>query len=355
MVLVPVYNVGAMPATAFELLFKQLSGVELQTSCEFNFLWLPFNLRAYRTDHGPFRAAFEEKHGVGFDAVLAIIAALCLRVFFRWRYHAPTSIIRDWQRAYEGPLLREVLQHEIQLLATQASMVIDPNEHQVSDANLDRAFRFLELGDSNRSDIDLLYPGPHHLILPYDGERVFVDYAWILRRLIDLFIGTHIADQRFKGDLLEMVVRFTESVLPVGPCKSSDGMSKQIDAAFSMDKRLVIVECKAVGQSIGFERGDPEAMAFRKRLVDESLSQVDDKAMWLANHPEGANYDIRHYEDILPIAVTPFVEYVPTTDPHYWLTEHLPRILTPHELKMALENGTLASVAANCIKISSSQ
>ena len=52
-------------------------------------------------------------------------------------------------------------------------------------------------------------------------------------------------------------------------------------------------------------------------VVELALTQVDDKANWLAAHLVGSNYDITVYDYILPIAVSPFVEFIPSQDTRY--------------------------------------
>lgn len=114
-----------------------------------------------------------------------------------------------------------------------------------------------------------------------------------------------IKDQNFKGAALERVVRFRKSILPTKPCKAR-GEMRQIDAAFDMGDRLIIVECRAVNWSIGFDREQPEAIRFRIDAMDRALDQIDEKARWLAAHPVGSNYEISHYREILPVVVSPF-------------------------------------------------
>jgi len=140
-------------------------------------------------------------------------------------------------------------------------------------------------------------------------------------------------------------------VLPLGPCESYEGEKRQVDAAFEFEDRLVIVECRAVGRSIGFERGNPEAIQFRQRVIEKALGDVDEKARWLARHPVGRNYDIRRFRTIIPVAVTPFVEFVPSLNPRYWLTEQLPRVLTPGELKEALDKNIFGGGCKNAVSI----
>lgn len=116
------------------------------------------------------------------------------------------------------------------------------------------AIKFWSLDESNRNNIDLSYSGPHYIFIPIQNGQVLVDYAWIIRRLHDLFFGINIRAQNFKGNALENIVRKSKSALPTGPCKSFTRERRQIDYAFPFDDYLVIAECKAVSMSIGFDR-----------------------------------------------------------------------------------------------------
>ena len=87
-------------------------------------------------------------------------------------------------------------------------------------------------------------------------------------------------------------------------------------------------------------RGDPEAIQFRIDRIDQALTEVGDKARWLSLNPVGKNYDVRGYKRIIPVVVTPFVEYIPSLNHRDWLDESLPRVLTPSELNEAMESCT---------------
>jgi hypothetical protein len=189
--------------------------------------------------------------------------------------------------------------------------------------------------------------GPHSLFLPLNDDRFFIDYAWVQRVLYNLFFNIRVSDQNFKGDALEEIVHRRRSVLPTGPCLALNGESRQVDAAFEVGDSLVIVECRAVARSFGVDRGDVRAIQFRTELVDRTLNDIDEKARWLAANPVGTNYDVRKYKSIIPVGVTPFVEYMPSLDPFYWLNEKTPRVLTPFELKNALDDGTLEATSGS--------
>jgi hypothetical protein len=268
-VFLPTYNVGKIPFSDFNSLFSHFS-VKFKpiTSANFfNFIWLPFDLRQFRDIHVPFINVFNDKYGVSFDAVLVVIAALCQRVFYIWEESKGASIFRFWQRAYEGPYLRTYVNAEILAFAKSGLQLLGLSDLAVSRKEILKAIRFWTLNDETRPEIGLIYTGPHSVFLPYGNKRVFIDYAWILRRLYDLFIGLSIPDQNFKGDLLEDLVQEETAVLPRGNCKTKEGKQKQIDAAYSVGTRLIIVECKATGKSIGFICGDPGSIRFRKKSL----------------------------------------------------------------------------------------
>jgi hypothetical protein len=349
-VFIPVYNVFGQTSDDYATLFRELLNLYIYPPIQPNFIWVPHSLRQYYQAHRPFSESFAENHGVSLGAVLAVLAAMCQAVFATWRSSKGNALPRYLQRAYEGPYAREYVRERIEAYLTEARESIGI-EGVIRDRELARAMHFWELDQGKRAAIDIAYPGPHQLLLPYGRDRLFIDYAWIARRLYDLLFGLMLADQNFKGDALERAVRWGQCVLPRGQARRPNG-AKQADASYGVGDRLVLVECKAFAQSIGFHRGAPEAIRYRSDKIAEALDVVDEKASWFAQHPLGDNYDISLYTSILPVVVTPFVEYVPSLHPRYWLTPSLPRVMTVGELKSALEDGTLATVAVNLVRIS---
>ena len=348
-VILPVYNVYGVSSYDLKDIFATY-GVHFIQDFTPNFLWTPLNLRQYRIAHAPFAKAFYEKHNVTLDSVLAIIAALSLRALYKW-HHAPESLHRYFQRAYiVGDT--ELVKEDLLRFLPQACKTLGLNKSDVSDSDFLDALSFWTLNDSNRNGIDLSYPGPHYPMLPIRTGKVFIDYAWMIRRLFDLFRYVSIPDQNFKGQALENMISRGSSALPTRPCKSLEGEQKQIDYSYAGSSYLIIVECKAVGMSIGFDRGDPTAIKFRtKNVVERALTEVDDKANWLAQHPKGSNYDITNYSHILPLAISPFVEFIPSKSPHYWLTNDIPRVLTPREFKHILEEPPAIASTFNCVAL----
>jgi len=328
----PVYNLHELTISAFKDFFSKVYRINFVHDFTPNFFWIPLNLRQYRIAHLPYAEPFCKIHNVTLDSVLVLIAALYLRVQYLWQNRID-SLGRYYQRAY-GVSDSSSLQEELLGFLPRACQILGLGKSDVSRKDFLAAIDFWTLNSTKRSNIDLSYSGPHYLFLPIETGRVFVDHAWILRRLYDLFRYVHLPNQNFKGTALEKIVNTGKSALPTKPCKSLNGGKKQIDYAISCGPYLIIVECKAVNMSIGFDRGDPQAIEYRTNyVVNPALEQVDAKADWLAAHTKGSNYDISNYSHILPLAISPFVEFIPSRNTHYWLTNDIPRVLTPSEFK----------------------
>lgn len=151
---------------------------------------------------------------------------------------------------------------------------------------------------------------------------------------------------------MEELVHAGESVLPDGPCRLPDGVEREVDAALAVGKTLILAECRAFGRSFGIERGDPASIEFRNNKIRKALADADEKASRLAAAPVGRNYDLSAFDRIVPVAVTPFAEFIPSLDQHYWLTADIPRVLTPPELDDAIKAGVFGKELPNTLPVS---
>jgi len=351
-VLLPLFNLGEVTAKDYEKILQLMYKTKFPSEFTFNFVWFPFNLRDYRNAHLPFANPFSEKYGISLDAVLAVVAAVLIRVLLVWEKFGISAYTRFHQRAYEGPITYELLLDEINTFIPHAYALLEIEESSISNTEVLAAIKFWELNKNKRDDIGLSYSGPHHLFLPIQSDKYFIDYAWIYRRLYDLFLGVNISNQNFKGDTLEKAVQKGPSALPINPCKAINGEERQVDYAFSVGKYLLIAECKAVWKSIGFDRGDPDSIKHRTdNVVELSISQADEKASWLALNPVGTNYNISSYDYILPVGVSPFVEFIPSKDTRYWISDTIPRVLTVKEFHDLVDDKSSISNTYNKVKI----
>jgi hypothetical protein len=301
-----------------------------------NFIWTLLPLRRFYEAHLPFAEAFQAANGVELVDVLAVTGALLTHVLVTWR-EKEGYIIQTFQRAYDGPWPREQFIEIIRLFLGHTLETLG-SARKPEDVEIESVISALECSEQRRSAIDPLLGAPLSIFLPFGDGRVIVDYAWIHNILYDLFFGIKISDQNFKGLALEKLVHQERSVLPTVACRAKDGSSRQFDAAFESGDLLIVIECRVKARSFAIERGDRHALQLRRDFIEKALSDIDEKADWIQQHPVGTNFDIRNFRRILPVAVTPFEEFIPSLADRYWIRRDLPRVLTPDELRKALRD-----------------
>jgi hypothetical protein len=345
--LLPHYDVTRAGAALLRDVAAKAHKSDLEIGGPPNFVWLPFLLRSFHHAHAPFAEAFDRRHGVSLTAVIAVVAALLARALLSWRDDLP-SLVRHWQRAYDGPYsTRAGIEREVRQFL-EAGLASIGSDARPSDVDVPAAMDFWTC---KRDQVDVSLGGPMAMLLQSGEECWFLDYAWLSYSLYTLFFGVHPDNENFKGLLLEEVIDAGRSVLPGAPCRLPSGIEREIDAALEVGDTLILAECKVFGRSFGFERGDPIAIAFRTNKVEAAIREADDKAARLAEAPVGANYDISRFRRIVPIAVTPFVEYLPSRASWYWLTADIPRVMTPRELAAAIDAGVFRGFVQNELTI----
>ncbi len=324
-----------------------------------SFLPAPINLSQFLAAHRPLEAAFEEQYGFKLEQCLTVIGALSWMAA-TLEESGPFKVLSIEERGYDGAYQFDQIIELVNRLLPEVAKSIGCRAN-VASIDVTRVLEWLTLTEEKRLFIGLCYPGPHSLLIPIQfpgwSERCkfFVDYAWMHRRLVDLFFGIRIDDNNFKGEALEQITRLDQAPLPHRPLVAYDGTSKQIDGSFARGKRLFIAECRVWSRSIGFENGQPEAVRQRSEKIGTVLRDVDRKAEWLVRNPAGKEYDITGFEEIIPVAVNPFVEFIPSLSERYWLRPEVPRVLTPDELHTELSQSNEFIEYFNTYRISHSQ
>ena len=85
---------------------------------------------------------------------------------------------------------------------------------------------------------------------------------------------------------------------------------------------------------------------------EEFENLIHEKASWLASNPVGTNYDISAYSYILPVGISTFVEFIPSKDKYYWMSDTIPRVLTVKEFKKLIADKNTITNTYNKVKIS---
>lgn len=347
---IPRYNGGKINTKSIiESYSKKYSDVDIHITKDTvsNFIWLPINMYSYYKSNLNYSKAFEKTNKVNFESVLVVFTILLYHVLANWK--DPNFMLKCWQRCYEGPFKKGDI---FDTLQNDLSNCIEYFGMSKECIDLEKGFDFWALTEEKKKNIGLSYPGPHSIFIPYGKDRFFIDYAWMDHRLFDLFWNCKISDENFKGTALETLIQGQqELVLPTKECKPFNGDTRQIDASFERNDVLLIIECKSNSRSIGFYKGTKESLNFRKKRYDEAIKQVDDKANWLIKEIKGTNFDISKYHKIIPIVITPFVEYIPYNERKYWISDEITRILTPAELIDLIEEDELWKSEENVLYV----
>jgi hypothetical protein len=108
---------------------------------------------------------------------------------------------------------------------------------------------------------------------------------------------------------------------------------------------MFICEVKSITKSFAFELGDIEALEFRRRKLESALDQADDKADWLAARKCGDNYAIPEaIHALVPMVISPFTEYIWTTNSNLWLTEKIPRVCLASDVDQLTNDDALSEI-----------
>jgi hypothetical protein len=348
-ILMPQYNTEGLKGTDINEMFAPFK-IKVADDWPPNFIWAQFNLKSFYQQHAFLSDGFRYKYGITLEAIIAVIGALLLRVIAIWCSDTK-SVVRYWQRAYEL-VTKKFLSEEIKnTLGTAIGMM--GLEISESEVDIEAAIGFLSIHDEKRKGINIVTHGPHYVLLPINEEQYILDYAWIWQQLYHLFFGIRATDENFKARAFEEMMQGKISPLSNKELKADD-TSRQIDASREFGETLIIMECRVKEESFAFFKGDMESIRQRIEFAKRILFDIDEKAFWLASRPLGKNYDIRRFKKILPIGITPFVEYIPCEESHLWLGEDIPRVLTPSEFNEKFNDGTierLAKSSENIVKI----
>jgi hypothetical protein len=212
------------------------------------------------------------------------------------------------------------------------------NFDQVDSEQVDKALSLLLLDNKKKSLIDVGLGHLHTPIIPIIQNRWMIDHAWIGEFLYSLFFQVKLSNENFKGAYLEKFISRSKPPLTSSRLNGLDETSRQIDASFRIGSVLIIVECKAFARSVGIQRGQRQALRYRSDRISKALDEADDKAQWLSERPTGRNYDISGFTAIFPIAITPFIEFIPSESSRYWITATIPRVLSPDEFQSTLSS-----------------
>jgi hypothetical protein len=333
----PVYNVERLSAAWF---FDAL-GLPLAGDHVSNFLPAPLDVGGWLKAHGFLADAFREQHGYRLETFVATLWAMANIVLFpRTWFLAKSQSIRDrvfrytlmntLQRGYGmfeiGPdrAVPELLRHIESFLP----------EVNVTEAEVRAVLDRLTFTPAAQAHISLWSGGPRYMVIPVDLQQAMVDLQGVPTMLVTLFVRlAH--DQAHRGPVFEEAFRRTllDRGFQVrrGRLSSVGGASRELDAGVIIGDDLFVFECVSAQRPLDYEIGNPTTLARRRERLDDKVTQVLELAEFLETNPSGTNYDFGGVRRIVPLVVSPFVEWLWDRSVRLWLSDGTPRILSAGE------------------------
>jgi len=309
-----------------------------------NFNLIPFDMRTFYVDHKAIALQIEQVLGFSYEALMQLLTSLLFRLYLLMKDN-PRIEYGIMQQGYGAVRDFSFFINDVYRGLGVARRVLG-SEARVSLKEIKRVVNYLTYTDADYENLSLWTRGPERLFIPFQRSRCWVNYESFNSILYSMFHGLGIVED-FKGPVLERFLRKRLSKIPgVRQWKFrkrliySDTEKREVDYSFIFKDILFICECRAVNKSVDFERGKGKALEFRKKKLRGAIEQVDGLADWLSSHKSGRNYQIPDSVNMIcPIVISPFVEYLWSQDSELWLTDDIPRILTPEEMQRFLERG----------------
>ena len=356
--LLPIYNVHRTTLKEYPqdrilgLNFKPV--VKNRSDFTPNFLLASIDMEAYYLHHEFLSKAFVEEYGFSFTCFVQCITALFWLVIIASRETGVVSGIEFMQRAYKIFTSTEHIvtniNSTIEAMVRNNLTIPSIGNYEPDPDEIVRFLRVFTLSDSLRDYIDLAARGPRPLVIETLPDHYILDYS-ALPNILHTALSLKSANWTEKGTIFEnhVIDKLTQKGFKLWErqkvLKANDDTETEIDTSFLLGTALFICECRSVGQSRAYERGERQALDFRREKFNDALETCDRRADWLAKHRRGRNFEIPEGIDIvIPIVVSPFVEYIWSADDMLWLTKQIPRVCTPDELATLTSRDILSEI-----------
>lgn len=299
-------------------------------------MWSPVDFRAFYARHEFLSEPFEKSFGISLAAFSRCVMALWGQAHVD--AHGDEFLVFGLvQRAYSIWSTEDVLIDR--MMAREQFNVPDIlASHKLT---RDECLKFFELHSWNKGEVgtySLDTPGPRKLVIPTSLGGVLIDYSALAPILFSVahWLG---ADWSKKGRIFEdhVIEMLSKSGAKLWECQKEleahDGSSKEINVSFVIGEMLLVCELKSITRSSAYETGESGALEFRKLKMLEALQESNGKVVFLICNPVGQNYALPDgVTSLVPFVASPFVEYIWSVDPEFWMTDEIPRVCTPKDL-----------------------
>jgi len=320
-----------------------------------------FNLSGYSTEQfltatSTVTDRAEKELGFSLENLMSVLWALSLLKIATSGYQASSKheakticLAAEFNLAQRGySVFRGTVETLANTLKAHASQAERKNFPELE--ILVRILKYLTLTKRNQKHTSLWSRGPVKILKP-TTDGFLIDTAQILPLLLNIGAMWRLNTQenRVRGSFFEATFRDALKTLgcnvfhkdifhaDFGNGKEAVG---EIDAAVSFDSVLYLFECYSSETPLDLKISKPQKLKQRiegssEKKFKDGLKYKLDQALGIAeflnNNKVGMNYDFSEVTQIIPIVVSPFVEWIWEKSDKLWIDDDTPRIMAADE------------------------
>jgi hypothetical protein len=303
-----------------------------------NFIYGTLQLGAYARAHGPFDEAFRAERGFSLHSFCGVIAAVAAFAFRntlgkRTDQEKINGLIQLYQRAYQTSEKKSYSESLKIMSIALMDKWMGVGGHDIVN-EFEQAFEFLSLTAQKQRGSGLWSLGPRYAFIDH-GSGLIIDLQGLPTVLMNAYFGIKYFPGK-KGALFEDEFRARAAsvgldVLPHRSLKIATKTFREVDAAIRVGDTLFLCECRAMEKPLDLEISRPKSVRIRINELDIKVKQANSLALEVETSRLGLNYDFQWATKVVPLVVSPFVEWIWATGPELWIDEHTPRILSVEE------------------------
>jgi tetrahydromethanopterin S-methyltransferase subunit G len=120
----------------------------------------------------------------------------------------------------------------------------------------------------------------------------------------------------------------------IGPRAIKEGgqLKDEIDLLLRKNEEVYVCECFSMWRPLDIEVGEPNRIKKRLDQIEAKLDQAENTCSYLQRRRVGPGFDYRAVKSFIPIVISPFIEWLPSTSERYWISQEIPRVMTVEEL-----------------------
>ena len=210
---------------------------------------------------------------------------------------------------------------------------------------LESIFKLFTSNSSDAAAMNLWTGGPRTYFYHLGNNLYAIDYSAISSVInyfaIDFTNGEG-TSANFRGDKFEIKVKRAAEAYNFDiwvfsrMVKFRGAIKKQIDCSFTVGEFLFLLEAKSFNVSFGYDKGDKEAIDYRRIKLEAALEEVESTADFLVKYLGRTGIAIpKQVKYIVPVVVSAFPEFIWDYNQHLFLDKAFqhPRIMPLTALK----------------------